>query len=89
MKEHEAFEFSIIERVAIHAPVSLDDLYELFRDHSWNQLFATIDRLSRKGSLAISRVDRQTYMISLGPQLSTGTGGSPALRSSASSVHES
>jgi predicted transcriptional regulator of viral defense system len=68
MKENEALDFSVVERVATHAPVSFEELQRLFKDHSWNQLFAATDRLSRKGALAVRRVDRGTYLISLGPQ---------------------
>ncbi|HLZ32523.1 MAG TPA: hypothetical protein VKP13_00805 [Nitrospira sp.] len=64
-----AFETAILERVAAQAPVSLEDLQQLFRHDSWNRLFAAIGRLSRTGALAIRRVDRSTYLISPGPRL--------------------
>ena len=66
--ERDAFELSLMERVATHAPVSLEALHLIFKDHSWNRLFAAMDRLSRTGVLAITRVDRETYLISLGPR---------------------
>ncbi len=71
MPDSDALECAILERVAAHAPVSLEDLQQFFRHDGWNRLFATIDRLSRKGSLTIRRVDRCTYLISLGPRLPT------------------
>jgi len=66
--ERDALDRSVIERVATHAPVSIEALHLIFKDHSWNQLFAAMDRLSRTGALAISRIDRETYLVSLGPR---------------------
>lgn len=75
MTDCDALELAILERVAASAPLSLEDLQQFFRHHSWNLLFAAVDQLSRKGSLAIRRIDRCTYHISLGPQFATtGTG---------------
>ncbi len=70
MREQEAFEFSVIEQVSSRAPISFDELAALFKSHTWNRLFAATDRLSREGALAIRRVDRGTYLISLGPRFS-------------------
>jgi hypothetical protein len=75
MTDRDALELAILERVAAGAPLSLEDLQQFFRHHSWNRSFAAVDKLSRKGSLAIRRIDRCTYLISLGPQFATpGTG---------------
>lgn len=75
MTDRDALELAILERVAAGAPMSLEDLQQFFRHHSWNRLFAVVDQLSRKGSLGIRRIDRCTYHISLGPQFATtGTG---------------
>ena len=71
MTEADALDMAILERVAAHAPMDLETLQRLVRQYSWNCLFAAIDRLSRRGSLTIRRVDRCTYFISLGPQFST------------------
>ncbi len=68
MGEQEAFEFSVIEQVSSRAPISFDELAQLFKSHTWNQLFAATDRLSRDGALSVRRVDRGTYLISLGPR---------------------
>lgn len=70
MQEQEAFDFSVIEQVSSRAPISFDDLARLFKSHTWNRLFAATDRLSREGALAIRRIDRGTYLISLGPRVS-------------------
>lgn len=73
--DRDTLEFAILERVTAGAPLSLEDLQQFFRHHSWNRLFAPVDQLSRKGSLAIRRIDRCTYLISLGLQFATpGTG---------------
>lgn len=71
MREQDAFEFSVVERVAGHEPITFDELARLFTAHSWNRVFAATDRLSRDGALAIRCVDRGTYLISLGPRFST------------------
>lgn len=68
MEEQDAFEFSVMEQVSSRAPISFDELARLFKSHTWNRLFAATDRLSRDGALAIRRVDRGTYLISLGPR---------------------
>jgi hypothetical protein len=68
MTDTDELEYAILELVTARAPVSLEDLQQCFRYYSWNRLFETIDRLSRKGSLTIRRVDRCTYLLSPGPQ---------------------
>jgi len=68
MTEAEVLELAILERVVASAPMTLEDLQQMFHHFSWNQLFVAIDRLSRKGSLTLRRVDRCTYRISLGTQ---------------------
>jgi hypothetical protein len=68
MTDLDAFAFTILERVAARGPMDLEDLQQLFRHQSWNRLFVAVDQLSRKGSLTIQRIDRCSYLISLGPQ---------------------
>lgn len=75
MTDCDALELAILERVAAGAPLSFEDLQQFLRHHSWNRLFAAVDQLSRKGSLAIRRIDRCTYHISLGPQFATQASG--------------
>ena len=70
MEDWKAFETSVIDQVAGHAPISFDELHRLIGEDSWSRLFAVTDRLSREGALAIRRVGRGTYLISLGPGLS-------------------
>jgi hypothetical protein len=67
MTNSEALEFSVLERLSFCAPVSLEELLHILPGHSWNQLFAAIDGLSRRGAITLLRIDRCTYHISLGP----------------------
>ena len=89
MTDSGALKFAILERVAAGAPLSFEDLQQFFRHHSWNRLFAAVDQLSRKGSLAIRRIDRCTYLISLGPQFATPASGIQADNASTSVTTQS
>ena len=71
MRDSDALDCSVMERVARHAPVSFEELQRLLKDYTWNQLFAAADRLSRNGSLLIRRIDRCTDLISPGPRFLT------------------
>ncbi len=75
MTDTDELESAILDLVTARAPVSLDDVQQCFRHYSWNRLFETIDRLSRKGSLTIRRVDRCTYLLSPSPRLALTAGG--------------
>jgi hypothetical protein len=68
MTNGEALECTVLERLSLQTPVSLEELLDILPGHSWNQLFAAIDSLSRRGAITLRRVDRCTYHISLGPQ---------------------
>ncbi len=59
---------AILERVSKRAPVNLEDMTFLLPGCTWNQLFSAIDHLSREGKVALRRVGRCTYLLSLGPQ---------------------
>jgi hypothetical protein len=89
MADRDALELAILERVAAGAPLSLEDLQQFLFHHSWNRLFATVDQLSRKGSLAIRRIDRCTYHISLGPQFAMPASGIQAENASTSVTTQS
>lgn len=89
MTETDALEMAILEQVASHAPVSLEDLQQLFGHQSWNRLFAAIDRLSRRSALTIRRIDRCTYIISLGPRFSTVAIGSPRGKTTSTAIRQS
>ena len=89
MTETDALDFAILEQVASHAPLNLEDLRQLFRQQSWNRLFNAIDRLSRRRALTIRRIDRSTYLISLGPRFSTVAIGSPLGKTTSTALRQS
>ncbi|HKO30698.1 MAG TPA: hypothetical protein VJU54_06145 [Nitrospiraceae bacterium] len=45
---------------------TLDDLAQRLSDYSWAQVFAAVDRLSRQGTLRLSRTNRFGYVLSVG-----------------------
>ena len=45
---------------------TLDDLLQRLPAYSWAQVFAAVDRLSRKGTLMLSCPSRFGYMLSVG-----------------------
>lgn len=76
MTDADADDFLILEQVASQSSISLEDLQQGCHRHSWNRLFSAVDRLSRKGSLVIRRIDRRAYIMSLGrpfPNAAAGT----------------
>ena len=45
---------------------TLDELAQKLPAYSWAQLFAAVDRLSRQGTLTLSRTTRLGYVLSVG-----------------------
>jgi hypothetical protein len=45
---------------------TLDDLLQRLPAYSWAQVFAAVDRLSRKGTLMLRRTSRFGYVLSVG-----------------------
>lgn len=45
---------------------TLDELAERLPAYSWAQVFAAVDRLSRQGTLMLSRASRFGYVLSVG-----------------------
>jgi len=76
MTDLDVFAFTILEQVAARGPMTLEDLQGIFRQQSWNRLFAAFDQLSQSGSLTVKRPHRSTYVISVGPQFSHSATGS-------------
>lgn len=87
MTYRDALEFTVLERVALQAPVSLEDLMTTCSGYTWNQLFAAVDALSRRGAITLRRIDRCTYLISLGPQFSVRRAASSAGNTSPANLH--
>lgn len=46
---------------------TLDDLAQRLPAYSWAQVFSAVDRLSRQGTLTISRTHCFGYVVSVGP----------------------
>jgi hypothetical protein len=64
----EAVESAIFQEVAWQGPLTFEDLMNKLPAYSWNQVFAAVDRLSRENRLSLKRVDRNTYVVGLGPR---------------------
>ena len=64
--QSEDVESAILETLERRGPCSLEELYQALSDHSWNQVFATVDHLSRNGRLLLSRPGRFDYQVSIG-----------------------
>jgi hypothetical protein len=45
---------------------TLDDLAQRLPDHSWAQMVEAVDRLSRQGTLRLSRTNRFGFVLSVG-----------------------
>jgi hypothetical protein len=46
---------------------TLDELAQRLSAYSWAQVFAAVDRLSRQGTLTLSRTNCFGYVVSVGP----------------------
>lgn len=76
-------ESALLAHLSHHSAVSLDQLPAICPDHTWNQLFAAVDRLSRRNAISLRRIDRHTYLITLAsPQAATRTMNAATLTSS-------
>jgi hypothetical protein len=50
---------------------TFDELAQRLPAYSWAQVFAAVDRLSRQGTLTVSRTRCFGYVVSIGPAPST------------------
>jgi hypothetical protein len=48
---------------------TLDELAQRVPAYSWGQVFAAVDRLSRQGTLTLSRASRFGFVLSVGSNL--------------------
>lgn len=87
MTSREAFEFAVLERISLRAPVNLEELLQVLPGHTWNQLFAAIDSLSRREAITLRRINHSTYHIFLGPQFERGRATSSARNASSSPIY--
>ena len=56
---------AIFHEVASLASCTVDELVQRLPTYSWAQVFAAVDRLSRQGTLRLSRASRFGYILSL------------------------
>ena len=68
-----SIDFVICREVTSLVSCTLDELAQRVPAYSWAQVFAAVDRLSRQGTLTLSRASRFGYVLSVGsdPSLST------------------
>ena len=66
VSQSEDVESAILETLERRGPCSLEELYLALSDYSWNQVFATVDRLSCNGRLLLRRPGRFDYQVSIG-----------------------
>jgi hypothetical protein len=58
----------ILQRLARRGPCTIDELAQRLPDYSWNQVFTSVDRLSRGSVLTLRRPTAFQYVVSLNPQ---------------------
>lgn len=61
-------ESAILQRLARRGPCTIDELVQRLPDYSWNQVFTSVDRLSRGSFLTIRHPTTFQYVVSLNPQ---------------------
>ena len=58
-------EAAIIEELERRGPCTMDELLQALPGYSWNQLFMTVDRLSRTARVRLQRPTRLEYQVSV------------------------
>lgn len=61
-------ETAIVQELRRRGPCSFDELTGWLPTYSWNQLFLTVDRLSREGRLRLQHPARAGFHVSLAGQ---------------------
>jgi len=72
MEQAYSVESAIHEQLARVGTCSLDELVILLPGHSWAQVFAAVDRLSREGTIALKHPAPFRYLLSLAPHRFVG-----------------
>ena len=62
-----ALELAIIEELAQVGTCTFDDLRGQLPSYSWSEVFATVDRLRRAGTVSLQRADSFGSLLSLAP----------------------
>ena len=57
----------IFQEVTTVVSCTFDELVQRLPSYSWAQVFAAVDRLSRQGTLTVSRARCFGYTVSIGP----------------------
>ena len=73
MFQTDSLESAIRQELARVGTCTLEELNERLPYHSWNQVFAAVDRLSREGTVILQRPDSSDYILSLAPRRSPET----------------
>ena len=63
-------ESAIQQQLARAGTCSLDELAALLPGYSWGQVFATVDRLTREGTVTLRHAAPFRYLLSLTPRRS-------------------
>lgn len=61
-------EQAILDDLERRGPCTIDELLQRFPDFSWNQVFTSVDQLSRNGRLTLRHPTTFQYLVSLNSQ---------------------
>lgn len=65
MTEFNQIESAILQGLARRGPCTIDELTQRLPEYSWNQVFTSVDRLSRGSILTLRRPATFQYVVSL------------------------
>lgn len=57
----------ICQEVTSLVSCTFEELIQRLPAYSWAQVFSAVDRLSRQGTVTVSRTRRSGYVLSIGP----------------------
>ena len=66
----DALESAIRQELVRLRTCTLEELNERLPYYSWNQVFSSVDRLNREGTVTLQRPDSSDYILSLAPRKS-------------------
>lgn len=72
MTQFNQIESAILQGLVRRGPCTVDELVQRLPDYSWNQVFTTVDRLSRGSVLILRRPTTFQYVISLNVPAAAG-----------------
>jgi len=65
MDQRDTLELAILQELTRAGTCTLEELNERLPYYSWNQVFSSVDRLNREGTLTLQRPDSIGYILSL------------------------